>query len=53
MTFEERQAEKQALIWQVANLEVWPAECEPPLARGINGELVVGNEKIQPVSLRT
>ncbi|SRR6266404_2339373 len=36
--------EKQELIWQVACLEVWPVECEPPLARGVNGNLVVGNE---------
>jgi hypothetical protein len=36
--------DKKALIWQVACLEVWPAECEPPLARGINGEVAVGNE---------
>jgi hypothetical protein len=36
--------EKQDLIARVACLEVWPTECEPPLARGINGELVVGNE---------
>lgn len=36
--------EKQALIAQVACLEVWPVECEPPLARGINGEVAVGNE---------
>ncbi len=36
--------EKQDLIARVACLEVWPTECEPPLARGINGELVVGDE---------